>query len=79
MNKLLDSVSKVSITCRQVKNHSHTRNIKRFTFDKASCSIRCQLHYVKNLKEHYPSNRQVREQFYVIKRMFKKAVKKTRL
>ncbi len=47
-------------------------------FDYECCHIRCQLHYVKNLKECYPHNQEKRELFYAIKRLFEKSMKKNK-
>ncbi len=47
-------------------------------FDEDCCNIRRQLHYVKNLKECSPHNREIREQFYAIKIIFEKSVKKNK-
>ena len=47
-------------------------------FDEKSYNIRTQMHYVKTLKERYPNNREIREQYYIIKRMFEKAVRKNK-
>ncbi len=48
-------------------------------FDEDCCNIRCQLHYVKSLKECFPHNCEIREQFYAIKRIFQKSVKKNKV
>ncbi len=47
-------------------------------FDEDCCNIRRQLHYIKNRKECFPHNSEIREQFYAIKRIFEKSVKKNK-
>ena len=48
---------------------------KQFIFNQQCYSIRCQLHYVKCLLERYPQNRDIRRDYYEIKRMYEKSVK----
>ncbi len=48
---------------------------KQFIFNRQCYSIRCQLHYVKRLLERYPQNRDIRRDYYEIKRMYEKSVK----
>ncbi len=47
-------------------------------FDEDCCNIRRQIDFVKNLKERFPHNHEIREQFYAIKRIFDKSVKKNK-
>jgi hypothetical protein len=78
VNKLLNFVTKGVIKKRQIKRSNHKRHFKRFKFNESCCNIRRQLHYVKNLKQRYPHNREIKEQFYEIKRVFEKSVKKNK-
>ncbi len=63
INTLIESISKGVIKKRQIKKRQNRKHIsKRFMFDEDCCNIRHQLHYIKNLKECFPHNREIREQ-----------------
>ena len=76
MNNLIIKVSKGCIKRKQVKISKHKRCNKKFKHNETCSNIRSQLHYVKTLKERYPNNKDIREQYYGIKRIFEKEIKK---
>ncbi len=49
------------IKCRQIKTGRKRKKIKTFMFDDECCHIRRQIHYLKNPKECYAHNREIRE------------------
>lgn len=78
IGRLFDNVCKGVIKRRYVKIRKK-HHAKRFTFNDTCYNIRCQLHYVKVLKQRYPHNREIRETYYSIKRMYEKEVRKNKV
>ena len=76
INAFLTNVAKGSLKKRSSRRGGRRKQKKDYTFDKTVYNVRTQLHYVKNLKHKYPHNRCIRDQYYSLKHMFEKEVKK---
>ncbi len=70
---IIHQTAKKCIKRKTVKQPRKYR--KRFVFNQQCYTIRQQLHYVRNLLERYPQNREIRKDYYSIKRMYEKSVK----
>lgn len=76
---MIQTVCKNSIKRKIISRKRHSKKItKHYTFDLKCYNIRTQLKYVLKLKNKYPHNREIREDYYYIKRLYQKCVKKSK-
>ena len=71
---LMDAAKK---SLRLVKSRPRKKK-KAFTFTQSCGTIRKHLLYTKTLLENYPRNREIRESYYAIRRIYRKAIKKAK-